>query len=363
MLTCELAATHGWANYSLNLSLALQRLGVPLTIVSPRNSPDVPGLEQHRLLPNTAPRDQFLVGRMALASPAVRQVLRGCDLVHVTVEPYVLAADWAAGSLPLVVTGHGSYMGLSQRRGWPLNALYRRAFERAHIVCVSHYTEKVVHAALPGVKTSVVNNGVDVARFAAPRIPTSPPTILSVGALKPRKGTLELVRAMAQVHQHRPEVQCIIIGSLTQELAYVERVRQTIHELGLQDTVHLLGHVPDATLLEWYHKADLFVLPSINDGWKFEGYGIVYLEASAAGLPVIGTTDCGAEDAIDDGLTGLLVSQVQVAEALPPAILRLLDDRELAAKMGEAGRAKAERQNWDAVAGRMLALYNEVGGS
>jgi phosphatidylinositol alpha-1,6-mannosyltransferase len=94
--------------------------------------------------------------------------------------------------------------------------------------------------------------------------------------------------------------------------------------------------------MSWYGSAHVFALPSLNVGWKFEGYGLAHLEASAAGLPVIGTTDCGAADAIDDGVTGLLVTQAQVAERLPAAIIRLLSDPALAAQM--------------------IALYNEIGG-
>jgi phosphatidyl-myo-inositol dimannoside synthase len=107
----------------------------------------------------------------------------------------------------------------------------------------------------------------------------------------------------------------------------------------------------------WHGAADVFVLPSINAGWKFEGYGLVHMEASAAGLPVIGTTGCGVEDTVDDGVTGLLIPQSEIAEKLPQAILGLLSNPEKARRLGEAGKAKARRQTWDHVAGQMIALY------
>jgi glycosyltransferase involved in cell wall biosynthesis len=365
ILTCELAHTHGWAHYSLSLIQALRRAGIEMTIITVRNSPPIDGLDMVPLLPNVNPRENHLLLKMALQSVTVRHLLRDCDIIHAAIEPFAPLAAWVAGARPLMITGHGSYMYLAKRRRWPVSALYRRAFERAHIVCVSRYTESVVHTVLPAARTTVINNGVDVERFQASK-PTAQPstlrTILSVGAVKPRKGTLELVQAMAAVRQQRPDVQCIIIGSLTQELGYVERVQAAVRDLHLEDCVHLLGHLPNADLLDWYQKADVFVLPSMNDGWKFEGYGIVYLEASAAGLPVIGTTNNGAEDAIDDGLTGLLVPQEQVAGKLPEAILRLLNNPSLVAQMGAAGRAKALWQTWDTVAMQMVELYNQVGG-
>jgi phosphatidylinositol alpha-1,6-mannosyltransferase len=178
--------------------------------------------------------------------------------------------------------------------------------------------------------------------------------------VKPRKGTLELVTAMNEVRAQMPDVQCVVIGSLETAPAYVERVREAITRFGLTDCVQLLGHVPEQVMMDWYSRADVFVLPSMNEGGKFEGYGLVYLEASSAGLPVIGTTDNGAEDAIDEGVTGFLIPQSEVTARLPGAILTILRDPSLAARLGAAGRLKAAGQTWDHVATQMLSLYNEA---
>jgi glycosyltransferase involved in cell wall biosynthesis len=113
-------------------------------------------------------------------------------------------------------------------------------------------------------------------------------------------------------------------------------------------------------LLGWYAKSNVFALPSLNVDWKFEGYGLSLMEASTAGLPVIGTTDCGAEDAVDDGITGLLVSQTSIAFELPQALIRLLTDPALARRMGEAGRAKAQHNTWDDVARQMIEIYRQL---
>jgi glycosyltransferase involved in cell wall biosynthesis len=98
----------------------------------------------------------------------------------------------------------------------------------------------------------------------------------------------------------------------------------------------------------------------MNAGGKFEGFGLTHLEASAAGLPVIGTTDCGAEDAIVDGVTGLLVSQSAVTAALPGAIINLLTDPVRAKQMGAAGQERAQTQTWNRVAQRMIEVYENV---
>ncbi len=172
--------------------------------------------------------------------------------------------------------------------------------------------------------------------------------MLSVGAVKARKGTLELVQALAKL----PGVGGTIVGSLTLEPEYVAQVKAEIARLDLGDRVSLTGRIPDADLLRRYAEADVFALPSLNVGWKFEGYGLSLIEASAAGLPVIGTLGCGAEDAITDGVTGCLIPQTDLAQGLADAIGRLLADPDQAARLGAAGRAWAATQTWDRAAAR-----------
>ncbi len=374
LLTCELAPTHGWAQVSLRLAEALRQAGVDLTLIAARSTPLIASWNIIPCLPEVSPLESRFPLQLIRSARQASAALRGCDVIHATVEPYAPLAAWIAGKRPLFVTAHGSYVRLGHTERWPFNHLYQRALQQATLLCVSHYTERVARASIPGARTVVINNGVDAERFIRlephPRLAAldSPAPIdwsggqggevvLSVGAVKGRKGTLELVKAMAVVRQQRPAAQCVIIGSLMAEPGYVEQVRAAIREHGLTEGVHLLGHVPEAELLGWYQRASLFALPSLNDGWKFEGYGLVYLEASAAGLPVIGTRDCGAEDAIDDGVTGLLVSQSRVAEELPAAILRLLADPDLARRMGAAGRTKARQQTWAHVGQQVVTAY------
>jgi len=361
LLTSDLSHQHGWAHYSLSLIQALNRAGVNLTVIATEDSPDVEGMAVHKLLPSGMSIGYRSLLRQAKLLPRVRALLSDCDVIHATVEPFAPLAAWVAGERPLFITGHGTYV-----RAWggrPLvDTLYRRAFLRARLVCVSSYTARVARETLPNANTIVVNNGINLERFAG-KSPDSimkrGPTVLAVGAVKARKGTLELVRAMNAVRREMPDVQCIIIGSLDSEPAYTAQVKTAIQKLDLAQTVHLFDHAPETTLMGWYQAADVFALPSMNVGRKFEGYGLVYLEASAEGLPVIGTTGCGAEDAIVHGVTGLLIPQEQIAERLPEAILHILRDPALAAKMGAAGRAKAAGQTWNHVVAQMIAMYNE----
>ncbi|MCC6804559.1 MAG: glycosyltransferase family 4 protein [Anaerolineae bacterium] len=354
-LAADLTDRHGWAHYSLSLIRALAQAGVQVRVVAARNSPLLDGIEVLPILPAVDPLDSGMLTGMLRVLPQVRAALQDCTLIHAAVEPYAPAAALVAGRRPLVVTGHGSYVLTPERRRFPVSTIYAWAYRRSTMVCVSRYTARAAERALPGLRTEVVNNGVNFERFADVRH-VGGGGILSVGAVKARKGTLELVRAMA----HVPGVQCRIVGTLENEPDYAAQVVAEIERLGLSDRVLLLGRAPDADLMRLYAEADVYVLASRNIGWKFEGYGLSLLEASAAGLPVIGTTDCGAEDAVIDGVTGLLVPQNAIEQALPASINRLLSDRELAARMGAAGRDHARAQTWDYVAQQTISLYNSL---
>lgn len=361
LLAPDLSHAHGWAQAALSTVEALGRAGVQMTVVAARNSPYVPGLTLHKLLPNITPQESLLPLRQWLTLRTLQPLLRDCDLIHALVEPYAPLARWLSSGRPYVVTGHGTYVQLGQLTRWPFSPIYQRALGGAQLACVSQYTAQVAARALPGVKTRVIPNGVNAGKFLAlPDRRTEPhlPMVLAVGAVKPRKGTLQLVRAMAIVRETLPDAQCWIMGRANS--TYADQVRAEIERLGLKDNVLLKGFVTEAELLDAYSRADVFCVPSINEGPRFEGFGLVYLEASAAGLPVIGTTDTGATDAIDDGVTGLLVPQARLATALAPALVSLLTDGALRQRMGAAGRLKAAVQTWDATAQALIDLYNDL---
>lgn len=361
-LTSELDHRSGWGHYSLELMGALQRAGVDLMAIVPHDQLLPANVAGMGLLPGVNPPESPFMLRLVLAYPHVRAALAKCDVLHATVEPYAPLLTAIAGGRPTFQTVHGTYAYLPKMRRWPVGNLYRWSFQQSTLLCVSHYTAQVVQAVVPGADTVVINNAIDAQRFN--RLPTpftkSGPVLLTVGGIKPRKSTLAIVQALAVVRQTLPEVQAVIVGSVNHSTGYVRQVRAEIERLGLADAVTLAGFVSDDELLRWYTTADIFVMPSINEGYSFEGFGLVHLEASAAGLPVIGTRGCGVVDAIDDGVTGFLLLQDQLNSELPDAILRLLNDPALAARMGAAGQAKARQQTWDRVAGQVIQQYEDA---
>ena len=362
LITSDLSNTNGWATYSLNLIRALRAQGIQTTIVSSRNCPEVE-FEVHRLLPSVTPPERHTFAKSLLKTTYLRRLMEDCDIIHTTIEPFAILAKMVAGDRPLFVTAHGSYVNLPKMRRFPISTLYERAFSQAELICVSHYTAQIALENNSSMKTHVINNGVDGTRFlnppALPQAKTAP-TVITSGGIKARKGTLQLVEAIAVVRKQIPDVQCLVMGNPQLNTAYSKQVQATIQNLGLDDTVHLMGFVDDDLMRAWFAEADVFVLPSMNDGMWFEGFGLVVLEASAAGTAVIGTDDCGVADAIEHDVTGLIVAQKNITEELPQAILDILSNPDNAKRMGKAGRIKAQAQTWASVSEQVIDLYQQA---
>ena len=212
---------------------------------------------------------------------------------------------------------------------------------------------------LPRHKTVVIRNGVDPefgaeapARTAARRLlglPDEGPIVGTVGRLAEQKGQMDLLRALPVVLREQPGARVAIAGEGPLRPALLREAER----LGIEGRVHLLGHVSDPRIA---HAAfDLFALPSI-----WEGLPVALLEAMAMARPVVAARAVGVVETIDDGVEGLLVPPRDPA-ALGAALARLLRDRALAARLGEAGRTRVvERHSLEGVARSVDALYRDV---
>ncbi len=356
-LTRSLRLDDGWGRYSRRLIEQMPDLGVePMALVA-RGS-EAAGLDPRIRVDPCLPEGEDLgLLRLACSAAALRKRLAGFDVIHCLVEPYAPLAGLLALGRRLFVMGVGTYLtrpletGRQRRRhAWA----YRRA---EGILCISAYTRDRLLRSLPELRrTRVVPLGVEPGLVAeAPPEPPPRPTILSVGALKERKGYLFSVSAFARVRERFPTARYVIIGR-ADDRSYTARVRALADELGIGDAVEILHDVDDAALRHWYRRATFFVLASLNAGDAYEGFGLVHLEASAAGIPTIGSAGCGNEQAIRDGETGLLTHQGD-ADALAGAMLRLLGDGELRRRMGEAGIRHAREHGWDRVSRRVVESY------
>lgn len=255
----------------------------------------------------------------------------------------------APGAPPIVSIVH-HLRGSEHRPGWQ-NAFYRPV-ERAYLRSVDGFlfnsatTRAAVTAALGGVLAQPgliahpaadhVGPPLDPAAIAARADAPGPVRLLFVGNVIPRKGLHTVLTALARV---RGEWRLTVVGSLTVDPAYAAHLRTLAAPLG--ERVQFLGAASDAAVRAHLAAHHVLVVPS-----SYEGFGIVYLEALAFGLPVIATTAGAAGEIITSGREGLLVPPESPA-ALAPALQALLDDRARVRQMGLAARERyAQWPTW-----------------
>jgi glycosyltransferase-like protein len=245
----------------------------------------------------------------------------------------------------------------------------RSVLDPDHLLVVSRYWRDRLASEF-GVDATVVTNGVDASRFAAPmslsaavrsQVGADDRTLfLTVGGIEPRKGTRELIEALAIVREQLdPPPVLVIVGghSFQDHRHYREQVLDRVRQLELNGALVLPGTVADADLPAWYQAADAFLFPSVK-----EGFGLVVLEAMAAGLPVVASDIPVFREYLEHGRGALLVP-AQDAGALAGAMLRLARDADLRSALAVAGPAITGAYTWDGCAGQHMAIYDRIAAS
>lgn len=373
LLTSTLDVGKGWGRYSAALSVALARVGLGVEVHLPRRSRTdlhvTAGLEVRASLPAAFLTFGWRPWRLLSLYAGSWSVRPAGRLVHSLVEvPYACLARWLGRRhrLPYLVTLHGSYA-----VKWANHAVDRLLFGPALrnaslLVAVSSRTAESARSRLPAPPIEVIPNGVDVDAFAGAAegrnaartrlgLAGNEKLILSVGALKPRKGFDTLIEAFAILRRSVPRARLLIIGS-GNPAPYWELARR----LEVAPALHILQNLPEEQLRAYYHAADVFaLLPRELPTGEMEGFGLVYLEAAACGKPCVGTRSGGVPEAVLDGQTGLLVS-AECPDEAARALLQLLGNADLARRLGDNGRRHAQEHSWEKIAARYAALYEAV---
>ncbi|MEU3369757.1 glycosyltransferase family 4 protein [Streptomyces sp. NPDC006711] len=271
----------------------------------------------------------------------------------------------AAGAERLVATTHGHEAGWAQLPA--ARQLLRRIGEGTDtITYLGEYTRSRIAGALtpqaaarmvhlpPGVdeKTFHPGSGGDAVRARLGL--AERPVVVCVSRLVPRKGQDTLIRAMPAILAAVPDAVLLIVGGGP----YESKLRGLAADAGVSASVRFTGAVPWAELPAHYGAGDVFAMPcrTRRGGLDVEGLGIVYLEASATGLPVIAGDSGGAPDAVLDGETGWVVPGA-TPEPVAERVVTLLQDAALRRRMGERGREWVERRwRWDLLAEKLRGL-------
>jgi len=232
--------------------------------------------------------------------------------------------------------------------------LFRRIYNRScAVIAISHYTAdqltqfgvcaSKIHVVFPGAPAPEAVSEKSLGQVREKLVLDGAPLILAVGRMIPRKGHAKLVRALAAVRRLHPSALLVCVG---QGPTVVDVVREA-QRLNLRDAVRLPGRLSDTEVAALYTLCDVFALPTGEDRrGHVEGFGLVFSEAHAYGKPVVAGRSGGVVDAVLHGETGLLVDS-EDEDALADALLCMLNEKDLAVRLGAAGKARVERElNW-----------------
>lgn len=280
------------------------------------------------------------------------------DVIHATFEPYALALmllpkAWASRC---VVTFHGSYGAwLCKRRAFTRWAAARGV----SCIAVSEYTKRrCVEEGGPGMEEliRVVYTGMALPPYAEPTA-NAVPRVLLVGGVKARKGVKEAIAAVAAYAKEHGPVRLTAVGTCEERHPYVREARAMVAAAGLEDAVTFAGRITDGELDALYRASDLYLMPSQTTPDRFEGFGLVFLEAGARGLPCIGPADGGAAEAIVDGVTGYRVDPADTA-GIVRAMHKVLAEKTIDPR---ACREHAEKFSVEAMADGTEEAYAAIG--
>jgi len=314
-------------------------------------------------------------GGLMLPTPTVarraRDILRAekCDSVWFgAAAPLALLAPQlrAAGASRVIASTHGHEVGWSMLPG-TRQALRRIGSTTDVVTFVSKYTRSRFASAF-GSRAALeyLPSGVDTEQFqpdfaARKEIRTryglgDRPTAVCVSRLWPRKGQDMLIKALPAIRKRVPEAALLLVGGGP----YQDRLQAMAEQFGVGEHVIMTGRVPWEELPAHFVAGDVFAMPCRTHGYGLdvEGLGIVYLEASASGLPVVAGRSGGAPETVLDGVTGNVVDGRDVAD-IGDKIATLLADPTLAGEMGEAGRRWVSRHwRWEDIAARLARLLD-----
>jgi phosphatidyl-myo-inositol dimannoside synthase len=312
-------------------------------------------------------------GTLMLPGPAVdrrmRRLIAEHDIDTVwfgAAAPLALLAQRArqAGASRVLASTHGHEVGWSML---PVaRSVLRRIGEDTDVVTfVSRYTRSRFAPAFgPAASLEYLPPGVDTDRFRPDPAGRAElreryalgerPTVVCLSRLVPRKGQDVLIKALPSIRRRVEDAALVIVGGGP----YLETLRGLAHDCGVADHVTFTGAVPGGELPAHHAMADVFAMPcrTRGGGMDVEGLGIVFLEASATGVPVIAGDSGGAPEAVQHNKTGLVIDGRSVGE-VAGAVVELLSDRDRAAAMGAAGRQWVTSQwRWDTLAARLADL-------
>ncbi len=298
----------------------------------------------------------------------IREIIRKNDLIHaLDAFPYGVIAYLASLGLgkKIIITavGSGAIVHLYKPfYSWFLRRAYRAADK---VIAVSNFTKNEILKRVKNLEIDVINHGVDFEKYnentaeSYEKLINLKPYILSVGSLRWRKGYHRSIKSFSEVKNKFPNLNYVIVGKKYDE-NYYQRLKKLIKDFGLEKKVFIFENINnDKELVQLYKGAEFFWLISQNVLHDVEGFGLVFLEAAAAGLPVVGSKNSGVEDAMRDGENGFLIGECD-EKALTDVAIKILSNPELRIKMSKKSLEFAKNSNWESKIKEYEFIYKKL---
>lgn len=355
----------GIQTYALEMARRLAASCDEFAVIAPNThgAKEADSRHSFRVVRVPGPHDAFPLSSV----PAQRHVASKLrpDAVFYTHWGAAAYGAWACPGVAAFVAAHGRELLIEPWQAIPrAGAAYVRRRRQvltsaAGVFPVSAYTGRFVEeVGVSAERIHVVPNGTDPVRFA-PRDGASlrrelglvdRQIVLTVGRLVARKNTRLLVEAFGSLRERHPRAVLLVVGEGPERA----RLEATAQRSGIAESVRFAGAASDADLPRFYNAADVFASPIVSDPPDVEGFGLVFLEASSSGVPVVGPDRGGPREAIVPQITGFCVDPTS-RDAVAGAISELLAAPDRARALGVAGRARVlEQGTWDHAADRLV---------
>lgn len=362
IITPHTESTAGHGRFSYDLIKFLKKNNFKIVVLCNQINNELKGVKQLVVLPQrrSFKRTFFLSWLYLFKLLKYRKELKDCEFIHCAAEQYAFFA-FLIGKFfrkKYFIQTHGSF-GVYFFQYKLYGFLQKIAYKYAHkVICVSNYTKNRILKYKKFDNLVVIPNGVDLEKFqrkAGQDYPGKENFILSVGAFKERKGFDLVIKALAVIKERISDIKYYIVAGRGDE-DYYKYLVQLVDDHKLGDNVVFYRNITDDELKNLYQKAKVFVLTPVSDEYNFEGFGLVYLEANAYGVPAVGSYDSGAEEAIRNGYSGFLAKAGDVND-IAENIIKLLSNKKLYDDMSKNAIRWAQKMSWENIIKDYIKIY------
>lgn len=358
----------GWGRHSLSVIKEFRKMNLDVSVMTEKNTENEKSDYEIRVLDSLALKGITGFVRNIFIT---RSISKRFDVIHAFDGwPYGIYGYFAVlgTKKKLFINGIGTYSVAPLRdlfKGFLLKIAYRRA---TMIFCISNYVKQRIVDEIPLKNIAVVHMGSTLLpaiikdevesykkKYNIDKLQA--PILLTVGAIKERKGQYDTLVASSLLKATYPNYLYIMVGS-DKDAPYINMIKKFALSNNLEKNIKIINNArSDKDLSFFYNICDIFLLNSNNDNNHFEGFGLVFLEAAQFGKPLIGSRDCGIGDAIEDGYNGYLTSQKD-SRSIYNAIVKILENKEI--DLNKNSKEFFSRFSWASTAKKYAEYYYSV---